>query len=414
MKLEKILDQLNSFEKNGFLKIIDSICADKPKNSGQIEKILSDSSRDFKNMDNINVSIIWTAENEFAEFLRNEFANTTSQLDILTDILIRDGNCIMKQDWFTKLYEKELLILDKEIKEFLTLMDKEQSEISDQRKRDYKTYLGCLRTAYDNDLLNNQEQKITSDERSILVSLANLLGLSQEEVKLINYSILPRKKIEIESLINELRAIGVIFYSKKNSTLYVADEMVRILRKVRNKEVPDKYFRRILRLFREPQINLICKKHRIDWRLPLEQKIKEIIKEGVSFTSVLMDEVHKEGTNVSDKKKFINELCDMGLRISPPLKGVLIDEKIANLIKYFEEIELDEKVGISIDGYEKLLMEMSEILPKLNEQVKSEFELQEDEVLKSNYFLDSSIKPRDVLEIISEKELDSFCSDENN
>ena len=33
MKLEVILDKLNSFEKNSFLKIIDSLLADKPKNA---------------------------------------------------------------------------------------------------------------------------------------------------------------------------------------------------------------------------------------------------------------------------------------------------------------------------------------------------------------------------------------------
>ena len=43
MKLEKILDVLSSFEKNAFLKIIDSIIADDPKNAKKIYKILSDS-----------------------------------------------------------------------------------------------------------------------------------------------------------------------------------------------------------------------------------------------------------------------------------------------------------------------------------------------------------------------------------
>jgi predicted transcriptional regulator len=38
MKLEKILDTLNSFEKNAFLKIIDSIIANSPKNAIEIEK----------------------------------------------------------------------------------------------------------------------------------------------------------------------------------------------------------------------------------------------------------------------------------------------------------------------------------------------------------------------------------------
>lgn len=48
MKLEKILDGLNSFEKNSFLKIIDGIIADNPQNAKKIDNILSDKSRGLK------------------------------------------------------------------------------------------------------------------------------------------------------------------------------------------------------------------------------------------------------------------------------------------------------------------------------------------------------------------------------
>lgn len=414
MKLEKILDNLNSFEKNAFLKIIDSILADKPKNAQAIDKILTDSSRDLKNMDNINVAKVFgLVEDEFAAYIKDEFVSTTSQLDILTDIISRDGNCIMKQDWFARLYEKELSSLDKKLKDFQKVIEADKSDISEQRQRDYKIYRACLQTAYHNDDLNNQERKITTDEQSILLTLSGQLGLSQEEVKLINYLIVPVQKLDIDTVINELKSLGVIFYSKKTSTIYVADEVVRLLRKVRGKEVADKFFRRVLRLLREPQINLICKQHRIDWKFPLDKKIKEIIAEGISFSGILMEDVHKEGTKVTDKKKFINDLCDKGLKISPSLKGTVIEEKTANLIKYFEDIERDEKVGISIDGYEKMLIEMGEVLNGLNQQLKNEFELQEENVLKSGYLLDYNIKPRDVLEIVSEKELETFCQAKN-
>jgi len=45
MKLAKILDNLNSFEKNSFLKIIDSIVTNNPKNAKAVDKILNDLSR---------------------------------------------------------------------------------------------------------------------------------------------------------------------------------------------------------------------------------------------------------------------------------------------------------------------------------------------------------------------------------
>lgn len=410
MKLERILDNLNSFEKNSFLKIIDGILINKPKNAQAIEKLLSDSSRDLKNMDNINISRVFSlVEDEFADYLREEFRNTSSQFDLLTDIISRDGNCIMKKDWFSRLYEKELLHFNKKLKEFQSALDDEKSDISDQRRRDYKIYLACLKTAYINDELNNLERKITLDEQFILITLSNELGLSQEDVKLINYMIIPIQKADIETVINDLKSIGVLFYSKKTGTIYIADEIVRLIRKVRGKEVADKFFRRILRLLREPQINMVCKQHSIDRHLSLEQKIKEIINKGISVSGILINDIHKEGTKLTDKKKFITDFCDKSLKISPSLKGTVIEEKIASLIKYFEETERDEKVGISFDGYEKLLLELGQLIPGINEKMRVEFELQEERVLNSGYLLDYNIKPRDILELISEEELIKFC-----
>lgn len=413
MKLELILDKLNSFEKNSFLKIINDIVADEPKNLKEVNKILTaDTNRDLKNIDNINVAKVFNLiQDEFAAYVGKEFVNTASQLDILTDIIIRDGNCIMKQDWFSRLYDIELKHIDKKIKELGKSFETEKTGFDLQRRRDYKIYKACLQTAYTNDDYNNSDRKITSDELSILLTLSNELELSQEEIKLINYMIVPVEKQPIDSVINDLKNFGVLFYSKKLNTVFVADEVVRVLRKIRGKEVADKFFRRVLRLFREPQINLICKKHNIDWRQSYHQKIKEIINEGISFSGVLTNDVFKEDTKVTEKKKAINDLCDKGLNISPSLKGATLEEKIANLVKYFDDIERDEKVGISVDGYEKLLLDMGEKLPKLNGHIKAEFELQAENVLKSSLLLDYNIKPRDVLEIVASTDLEKFCKD---
>ena len=72
MKLEKILDNLNSFEKNSFLKIIDGILASNPKNSKEIDMVLSDSSRDLKNTDNINIGKVFNLiEEEYSKLKPN-------------------------------------------------------------------------------------------------------------------------------------------------------------------------------------------------------------------------------------------------------------------------------------------------------------------------------------------------------
>jgi hypothetical protein len=107
MKLEKILDNLGSLEKNSFIKIIDNIISNdstRPKKIKEINKILSSSDKGLKSFDSQNISRIFSfIEEEFSKSIKNEFIDTSSQLDILIDIIAKDGNNIMTQDWFSRL-----------------------------------------------------------------------------------------------------------------------------------------------------------------------------------------------------------------------------------------------------------------------------------------------------------------------
>lgn len=411
MKLEKILDKLGSLEKNSFIKIIDNIISKNPKNIKEIEKILISADKGLKSVDNQNVSNIFElTSNDFSKHIECEFQEVTSQLDILIDIIIRDGNCIMSQSWFSRLYENEIKNLNAKIKILNTEFENEKSELSGERKRDYKIYKSCLATAYKNDIENNRESKITSDELSIILTLSKELDLSQEEIKLINYTILSIKKIEIPELINSLKNLGVIFYTKKDNTIYVADEMIRLLRKIRKKEIAEKFSRRTLKLLREPIINQIAKNHNIDRKLTYSEKIEKIIKEGVSFTSLLSSEIYKDGITLTEKKKTLNELCEKGLNINN-LKGNTLEDKIKSLIEYFENVEKDEKVGISLDGFEKLLKELNQSLPKLDKQLKDHYELEDDCLINASFLLDYNIKPRDILDLLTKEDLSKFIKD---
>ncbi|AXG75270.1 hypothetical protein DVK85_09235 [Flavobacterium arcticum] len=55
-------------------------------------------------------------------------------------------------------------------------------------------------------------------------------------------------------------------------------------------------------------------------------------------------------------------------------------------------------------------MQVGEAIPGINQLLKTKFELQDENVLKSSYLLDYNIKPRDILEIIPEKELEEFAT----
>ena len=104
MKIEKILDNVNSLDKNAFLKIIDNIINCSPKNNKEIDKILSDNNQDLKSADNINIAKIFgLITEEFTNSVLAEFVNTTSQLDILIDIISKDGNAILSREWLAQL-----------------------------------------------------------------------------------------------------------------------------------------------------------------------------------------------------------------------------------------------------------------------------------------------------------------------
>lgn len=408
MKLESILNYLNSFEKNSFLKNIDNIISNKPKNFKKIEKILNQLDGQLKNADNRSVAeVLELVQDEYSDYINQEFLNTTSQLDILIDIIARDGNSLMKREWLGKLYEKEIRKIKQKTKEFKSLLE---SDNNDLRIRDYYIYKQCLITAYNNDREFNLENKITRDEQSILVTLAEGFDLSHEEIKLINYQIIPLKKLDLEEIIKYLTSIGVIFYSKKHYQIYVADEVVRILRKIRGKQVPDKIFRQVLKQLKDSHVNQLARKHNIDRKLSREEKIKEIIKEGIKFKSAIKNGIFKDEVNQTDRKSIFNDLVEKRLKIETRIKGSTMDQKLASLVEYFEEKEKDGSITISVNGYEKLLLDLGKNIKSLKKLVKEEFELQEDDILNAKFLLQYNIKPTDILYLLDDELIKEFCN----
>ena len=59
MRLSEVLDRLNSLEKNSFIKIIDSLTNESPKNKKEIDRILAQNDGDLKHADSLNVSRVF-------------------------------------------------------------------------------------------------------------------------------------------------------------------------------------------------------------------------------------------------------------------------------------------------------------------------------------------------------------------
>lgn len=411
MKLEKILEKLNSLEKGQFLKIINNLSSAE-KNNPQLDAILSRADSNLKNADAVQVTQAFNAlANRYLEFIMEDYSKVASQLDILLNIITRDGNCIMRLDWFAKLYDDEIKKQKKAIEAFKADVNAEKPTMEESRVRDYKIFAACLKTAYFNDVASNFSPKITPDEQSILDELAKALELSLDERTMIKYAVLGIKKASnIDDVVSELKEKGLIFLSKKNNVIYVADEVVSLARKIRGREVADKYFRRVLLQLKEPQVNMICRKHGIDYKLTLNEKIEQIIASGVSFSDVLRDDIHKADSKMIDKKKAISALCDERLQITPAIKGATLDEKIDNLIAYFAKQYADEKIGISTGGYERLLLDLDQFVKGASKTIRSAYQLQEEEVMHGEFLADFNIMPRDVLELFAPETLVDLCN----
>ena len=198
--------------------------------------------------------------------------------------------------------------------------------------------------------------------------------------------------------------------SRKNNVIYVADEIVSLARIIRGRDVADKYFRRVLLQFKEPQINMICRKHGIDCKLQFNEKIEQIIASGVSFSDVLKEDIYKSDVKLVEKKKALAAFCDEKLGITPTIKGATLDEKVNNLIAYFAKQYSDERIGISAGGYERMLLDLDTYVKGANKTIRSTFQLQEEEVMHGEFLTDYNIMPRDVLELFSSEALANLCA----
>ena len=74
MKLERILERLNSLEKGQFLKIINSLSAAE-KNNPQLEAILSRADSNLKNADALQVTQAFTAlTDRYVDFVMEDYS----------------------------------------------------------------------------------------------------------------------------------------------------------------------------------------------------------------------------------------------------------------------------------------------------------------------------------------------------
>jgi len=414
MRLIDVLDTVNQIEKSAFLKILDSFCCDLRKTNPKIDKILSKGDGQLKNVDDENiVQLFELLTPQYKKHLQEKIKFSDYQLDILVDILIRDGNSMMSREWFLKLYNNEHAKLESNIKYFKRLLENGDVDLEEHRRRDYQIYKNCVQTAYENDLIRNLEKHLSWEEKSILQTLEKNLELSNEEVRWISHSVIPLEKFKVDDLLNELKESGIIFFNRKTNTLYVPDEFIWLLREIAGIELPNKFLRRILKNLSDPEINLITKKHNINRKWSRKKKTQEILNQGINATNLLTEIIFRPGTSKTDKSKRLHALMEKGLEVDIDKFGRSFEEKVANLIKYFNELEKEDTISLSRDGFNSLLKDLIGTFPIINNKIKEEFELQDENVMSSELLYKYNIKPRDILYLFIRDELLKFCKGHN-
>ena len=110
-----------------------------------------------------------------------------------------------------------------------------------------------------------------------------------------------------------------------------------------------------------------------------------------------------------DRAKRIQELITKDLDISLPKLGRSVEERVYILLDYLRNQEKEDSTSLSKDGLSKLVSLLVEFKPGLNDIVRAEFEIQEDEVMQAEILGNYGIGPRDLLYLFPKKELVEFA-----
>lgn len=409
MNLIKVLSKVNQIEKIAFLKILDKYSEENREKNPKIDKILSDSDNVLKKAEDSNIVQLFNLlRDEYTEHLRHGIKFSNYQLELIVEIFVRDGNQMMSRDWFDRLYKKSIKALKAQIKSITTQIEKENADVLPERKRDYIIFRDCVNTAYTNDIGLNREQHLSWEEKTILHTLSKSLDLSREEVKAITYSIIPPEKYNVDDVIGELKEIGIVFFNRKSNTLFVPDEIIYLLRKILEIELPFKYLRRILKHLKDPEINLVARKHNVDRKFSRVDKINSILNQGINVSSLLKNDIFQDKISKIDRAKRIQVLITKDLNLPLTKLGRSLEERIYILLDYLRNQEREDSTSLSKDGLGKLISLLVEFKPGINDIIKSEFELQEDDVMQADLLTDYGIGPRDLLYLFTKKELVEF------
>ncbi len=401
MKLEGILSNLNQVEKTKFINVIDNFIQE-----NNISKPYSQI-KQASNKEIVNLFV--QALPYFRKYLVEKLSYINPSVSLLTDILSRDGNSVARISWIETLYLKEKERLEGKVKQ-LTLIENDSDSFTEYEKR-MSIYYACLNEAYNNDIRNNQEPKISSDERSILNVLSNKLEITHEDRVTIEYMIKPCAQRAISDELNELRNLGVLFIKNKEQTVYIPDEIVEILNEIKGKIISDKYLIRMLRCLTDAELSNVLKYHNQRIRgVERTEKINNIVHLGLDIKRILSVYIFPEKITQNERKERLKSLIG-DLSLDAQRMGTTVDSRIDIIIDSLKELFKVESNLLSSAGYDSFIEKMNGFFDEsrgkdfFSNLIREQFEIEGLEKIDSNRLKILSITPNDILYILDSQDV---------
>lgn len=405
MKLAQILSSINQVEKSKFISCLDKICTGAIPTDETLARSIDKLEGEIKNASGSEITALFSlVEPYFKEFLKEEISMAGAQISLLLNILTRDGNSVARISWIETLYNKEWGVL-KATSEVI------QNEIENAEKDDFSRssllsiYQDCLYVAYTNDQRINRDAKITDDERSILNKLAERLHISMDESVAIEHLIIPIPQGNVLEALNFLREMGVLFINKKRSEVLVANEIIDILNNIQGKELADKYTLRILRSLTDAELSNILKNYGKKVRgIQRGEKIHTIIHSRIAIRSILSRDIFAVNEPLNQRKERLKTLITE-LDINVDKIGSTLDDRINVIINTLKMSANEEFNVLSATSYKDMCSTLQLHFPKLEQLIKTEFELEDIEIIDTEKLRALNITPVDILYLLSNDQI---------
>ena len=406
MKLTNILSIVNQVEKSKFINFLDRICSEAILHDKELEKRVKSLDGQIKNASSGEIIQLFNLVLPYFEKnVKEQLAMLGAQASLLVNIICRDGNSIARLTWIETLYSKEWALIDSHAKEALNLINESSNNEELDLAMRLDIYHACIKEAYLNDEKNNRQAKISDDERGILNVLAKKLDITAEDKSAVEHLVdtIPQKGVQ--DCLNTLREVGLVFMSRKNQTVYVADEIVAMLNRMQGKELADKHLLRILRTLSDSELSNILKIHGKRIRgVERSEKIEIIIKMGLSASQILQQDICNVDANVNDRKERLKELIsDLDLDLEKI--GTTLDERTDLIISSLNSSSENEFNALSATGFKELFTTLQKHFPTLTSLLHKDFEIEESEELDVDKLRALSITPHDILYMLSNEDI---------